>query len=299
MQLKEENLQRVYASLLTFLVVGLLLLLTLLIVFITPLPPYPEGGGGGIGVNFGTALDGEGDVQPEEYYPIETTVITSSTNQSVNNSTTVSNSDKIITQDIEDAPSVATSDKPNKNKDIKPEIEQTKTIKIAEPVVNPLAVYKKKTQGLSEGETKGTGDQGDPLGSTNVKTHQGVPGYGQGGSGTGSGIGSGSGSGVGSGSGSGSGNGNGVSFSLKGRKFLELKKPDYTIQDQGKVVVKIVVNQDGNVVSATPGQQGSTTTNQDLYKLAEFAAMRSKFDKNPDAPEQQQGTITYIFIRQN
>lgn len=303
MQLQEDKKRHLYASLLTLLVVGMMLLLALLIVFTTPLPPYPEGGGGGLGVNFGTSEDGLGDVQQEAYYPMETQVSNASVQSASQPATNDAQSEKIVTQDVEDAPVVATSDKPNKDNSVKPVVKQPEPIKITEPVVNPLAVYKKKNKVTAEGETKGTGDQGNPLGSTNVDTHYGTPGSGQGGSGTGTGKGVGSGSGTGSGSGSGTGvgngGGNGVTFSLKGRKYLDLNKPAYTIPEQGKVVVKIVVDRNGSVVSAMAGQVGSTTTNQGLYRIAEQAAMRSKFDKNPDAPEQQHGTITYIFIRQN
>lgn len=95
------------------------------------------------------------------------------------------------------------------------------------------------------------------------------------------------------------GSGSGISFSLTGRKANYLPKPSYDTQAQGKVVVKIYVNQKGEVTRAIAGVQGSTTTDQHLVKLAYDAAMRARFDLKNDAAEEQVGTITYVFIRQN
>jgi len=113
------------------------------------------------------------------------------------------------------------------------------------------------------------------------------------GSGTGSGIGSGTGSGVGPGSGGGSGPG----YSLAGRGAKYIPKPDYSEDDQGKVVVKIWVDKDGNVVKAQSGYFGTTLSNSALWKKCEEAAMKSKFSSDPNAPEEQIGTITYVFIK--
>ena len=73
---------------------------------------------------------------------------------------------------------------------------------------------------------------------------------------------------------------------LKGRNVLgALPKPDYTVQDEGTVVVEIWVNKSGNVTKALAGAQGTTRV----------AAMKTHFNQSVDAPELQQGTITYIF----
>ncbi len=91
----------------------------------------------------------------------------------------------------------------------------------------------------------------------------------------------------------------GVEFNLTGRKANFLPIPDYTAQAQGRVVVSIIVNRQGQVVRATAGARGTTTSDQALWRLAEDAAKRARFDVASNAPDEQTGTITYNFIRLN
>ncbi|MEE3463311.1 MAG: hypothetical protein VZQ27_03325 [Candidatus Cryptobacteroides sp.] len=83
---------------------------------------------------------------------------------------------------------------------------------------------------------------------------------------------------------------------LKGRHVLgNIQRPEYNVQESGIVVVAISVDRYGNVVKAVPGVDGTTVTNQSLWAAAKKAAMETHFNQKSDAPEQQQGTITYIF----
>ncbi|MBQ6254517.1 MAG: TonB family protein [Bacteroidales bacterium] len=83
---------------------------------------------------------------------------------------------------------------------------------------------------------------------------------------------------------------------LKGRNVLgALPRPDYSVQDEGKVVVDIWVDNYGNVTKAIAGGQGTTVSNQALWAAARAAAMKAHFNQSADAPALQQGTITYIF----
>jgi hypothetical protein len=61
------------------------------------------------------------------------------------------------------------------------------------------------------------------------------------------------------------------------------------------VVVEIWVNKSGNVTKALAGAQGTTVSNPTLWAAARVAAMKTHFNQSVDAPELQQGTITYIF----
>ncbi len=97
----------------------------------------------------------------------------------------------------------------------------------------------------------------------------------------------------------GGGIGEGVEFSLSGRKANYLPIPDYTTAAQGRVVVSITVNRNGQVTRASAGARGTTTTDRTLWRLAEDAAKKARFDIKQDAPEEQTGTITYNFIRIN
>ena len=110
--------------------------------------------------------------------------------------------------------------------------------------------------------------------------------------------GSGGSTGVGEGSGKGSGGeggGSGISFSLAGRGSKSLPGPTATSPENGNIVVEIRVDQEGNVVFAKAGVRGTTLWDTNLWRRCEQAAKNSKFTANPDAPELQQGTITYIF----
>ena len=101
----------------------------------------------------------------------------------------------------------------------------------------------------------------------------------------------------GSGTGSGTGDGSGPGFNLHGRSAKYLPIPDYTEQDQGKVVVDVWVDKNGNVTRAIAGAKGTTTSSPGLWRKAQQAALNAKFSVNLNAPEEQKGTITYNFIR--
>ncbi len=84
---------------------------------------------------------------------------------------------------------------------------------------------------------------------------------------------------------------------VEGRKVNKstLVKPAYDVQESGKVVVKIWVDNYGNVKRAEAGADGTTVTSAKLWAAARAAAMKAHFDQKIDAPAMQEGTITYIF----
>ncbi len=150
--------------------------------------------------------------------------------------------------------------------------------------INELALYKgrnKKNDNQQEGNAS-VDNAGDRS-------------FGTVGSTTSSGYGSGSGTGVGSGTGTGSG---GTSFQLAGRTIKKLARPSYnSTEDNVKVVVKIWVNRDGEVLRAQPGQQGTTTMDENLWETSRRAALQSKFSPDENAQDIQIGFITYTFMR--
>ena len=86
------------------------------------------------------------------------------------------------------------------------------------------------------------------------------------------------------------------SAKLQGRSVMgSLPLPAYNIQNSGTVVVRIQVNREGTVTSAIAGETGTTVTDRTLWKAAEEAARKAKFNVSRNAPESQQGTITYVF----
>ncbi len=243
------------------------LLLLLFITFSATTPPQQEAG---ILINFGTDNTGLGrlepatDVQPK---PAEAEVAKSADNETP------------MTQDYEDAPAIV------KKQETKKPVKKKETAKVTKPVesnkqteqkaepqpkINPKALFPgKKSDGgnQGEGEVGGKGNQGDPNGSPLTGNRVG----------------------------GGNGNGNVPSFSLAGRGSLTLPTPKYASQAEGKVVVEITVDRDGNVVKASPTIKGSTVQDDRLFEAARDAALKAKFNVKHDAPPFQTGTITYNF----
>lgn len=261
-------------------------IIALLIFSILETPDPPMTGGEGMVVNLGYVDASTGDIQPVSEDAVEQEPII--TQKQLQASEIVQ--EKVVTQNIEETVKLNTSENGKLNTNPVTE-EVTKPVENptpenVQPVVNPMALYKgKKNNSTSDGNTgKGSGDQGDPNGDPYAKNY---------GKNTGNGTGPGSGN-DGSGPGDGPGK-NGIAHTLTGRKAQLLSKPNYTCNETGTVVVEIIVDQNGNVVRAKPGIRGSTTASSCLYDKAREAAMRTKFNANSDAPEEQKGTIVYNF----
>lgn len=180
--------------------------------------------------------------------------------------------DKMLTQDYEEAPVVKEVTKEKKRKETEKEkkVEDNKVEEIEKPQIDQRRLFRRDL----------------------ITDRQGT--------GTGEGIGNADGSGKGSGGGGegadfGGGEGTSMSYSLEGRGKVYLHEPPKIFTTSGIVVVEIIVDRDGNVISAREGIKGTTTTDAMLLKLAKEAALKSKFTSNPDAPVHQKGTITYYF----
>lgn len=92
-----------------------------------------------------------------------------------------------------------------------------------------------------------------------------------------------------------SGTGGYGTWDLGGRDMMgELPRPAYNgVQDEGRVVVTIVVDPDGNVIDTRINNR-TNTTNMQLRNAAIEAAKRTKFNKSL-GNENQSGSITYYF----
>jgi colicin import membrane protein len=261
----------------TFLFHCILVLVMLLFGFSTPLPlPSEEG----ILINFGTDDFGFGEIEPAYSDLPDNQEITPRQEESIQES----DKEEIITQDFEESASIkeekVTTEKKTEKKEIIPEtITKTKEEETTQPVVeekkvNERALYKGKgatnESSGNEGITQGDGNQGSITGSPDSDNYS---------------------SGLSQGSG-------GVEFSLAGRNPLYLPKPKYEYNVEGKVVVEIRVDRNGNVTYARAGVKGSTTNDENLIKAAQEAALKARFDSKQDAAFTQTGTITYHFILQ-
>ena len=266
------------------------LVLLLMVGFSAPVPPETEQG---IVVNFGTDETGSGLIEPSPPASNEETTVAQPAV-----SETPSKEDAVATQDFDkEAPEIKKTD-PEAERKKKEQIEaerirraaieaervkkaqeeaekqriaeeQKRISDIANRTKNALANSKNSgTNTTGEGVTGGAGNQGVTTGSVDSKVR---------------------------GTGSGTGN-SGVSYDLAGRNFQALPPPKYDYQGEGKVVVEINVDRNGNVTSANPGAKGSTTLDEYLLNAAKEAALKAKFESKPDAPLVQKGTITYNFI---
>jgi colicin import membrane protein len=255
-------------------------LLILVIVFFGFSTPLPLPGEEGILINFGTDEFGFGEIEPAySDLPDNQEIVTQQEEY-----TPESDNEEILTQDFEESAAEkeekVITEKPTIKKDIIPEtVTETKEEEITQPAVeerkaNERALYKGRgaTDESSgrEGITQGDGNQGSITGSPDSDNYS---------------------SGLSQGSG-------GVEFSLAGRNPLFLPKPKYEYQVEGKVVVEIRVDRNGNVTYARAGVKGSTTNDENLSKAAQEAALKARFDSKSDAAYTQTGTITYHFILQ-
>jgi TonB family protein len=84
-------------------------------------------------------------------------------------------------------------------------------------------------------------------------------------------------------------------FNLNGRYIGQggLPRPTDKGQEEGKIVINITVDPDGNVIFAEIGK-GTNIDNALMRKSAVEAARRAKFNKIKDT-DNQNGTITYIY----
>ena len=98
--------------------------------------------------------------------------------------------------------------------------------------------------------------------------------------------------------GTGTGTG-GNSASLSGRSLVGmLPKPDYSAKDQGRVVIEIMVDQQGKVTAATYRSKGSTTQNSSLVNSALQAARRAQFNVDENARFRSREPLPHNFRMQ-
>ncbi|MFC2152351.1 energy transducer TonB [Bacteroidota bacterium] len=238
----------------------------------TPLPLPDEEG---ILINFGDSDEGFGQVEPQYSESAQQELIEEK-QESVPETETSPTEDGTITQDYEEAPAIEEQGKKEKTEETKTEVkpepkeEEIKEVKV-EQKVNEQALFpgrnRSNDNSASEGETEGEDNQGSTTGSVDSQNHAGGNSMGQ----------------------------DGYSLNLDGRNPESLPKPDYNYQIEGKVVVEITVDKNGNVTNAVAGVKGSTTLDANLLDAAKKAALKAIFDKKPDAPAYQKGTITYFF----
>ncbi|QBA64912.1 energy transducer TonB [Muriicola soli] len=92
--------------------------------------------------------------------------------------------------------------------------------------------------------------------------------------------------------GSGSGTGG---YGLNGRSLVNQGKVQQECNEEGRVVVRIVVDRNGKVIDATPGVKGTTNNHPCLLAPARKTAFLHRWNLDQKAPNQQVGFVVVNF----
>ncbi len=277
--MKNNRLQGIIGTV----VVHLIILLILFVVTLHAATPEEESG---VPVMLGSAELSQGDADP--YTLTEVDVLdelqpeTAPTDPSVE----TPSEQEMLTQDLEETVAMKPQKKPVKPKtEVKtPPKKQPEQPKQPTKTPEQIAAEKRAAaekaaaeeaakkiagafgKGSSMGNrgtgTTGSGVQGSPTGNSNTGKSTGVGGVG--------------------------------SWDLNGRSLTgSLPIPVYNVQDEGRVVVTIVVNPSGRVISTSINKRTNTVSTA-LRRAAEEAARKARFNVT-DGVNNQTGTITYYF----
>lgn len=289
MKYLETQHERNSARITTLIVVILLLLL-----FVVG-PPYMDPPiEYGVAVNFGNSDVGSGDIQPLEPVKSEPREVieppqvketkVEETKTEPNKSTKPA--EKVLTQDNaesiaikkqkEAADAKAQADARAKVEaeriqqakeaaEAKKRQEETDTKAKIDAMIGGVSKSDGKTTG-GEGNDGKPGDKGQLDGDPYAPSYFGQPGTGSG----------------------------GTVYGLSGRGKAEGGQVKPNCNEEGLVVVKIIVNRNGNVIRAYPGQKGTTGTSC-LFEAAEKTAFTYKWPPDPKAPSEQTGWVKVNF----
>jgi TonB family protein len=254
----------------TLLVFGLIILFLILFLIHTPIPPYPPSIIQTVEIDFagGGGLDGaEGMGNPTPSGNVKSMA------------SAEGNEEDVLTSKVED-PNLEVKErkvKSRKKKTVKKQQETKSNPALEDP--QPSEELRNLINNVKDKLKTSSGNSNNSEGN------------GKAGEGDGSGKGTGEGTGIGSHKGPGRGNG----YSLNGRKLLQRPQLLDNSQEEGTVVVEIIVDENGRVIDANPGQRGSTTASSYLYTLARQAAKTARFNASPDGAKEQKGTYTFVF----
>ncbi|MCS6917857.1 MAG: hypothetical protein RMK52_04365 [Chitinophagales bacterium] len=248
----------------------------LVFLYIIIKPPFPPLSASGVFLNLGLVDVGMGDVQPQG----TAAVLQAPSAPAAAPPVRQPDRQEAITQDVEDAPVLTAPKKaarpttPEENRPVASK--QQQEISHVPTPPKPKALYPGSQQVTSAGEGTGNqaGDQGRPEGSPFGTDYSGQPGMGGPGAG---------------------GTGGGPQLGMSGRRIIYFPPIEDESQKTGRVVVNIKVDRSGTVIFAKATQRGSTTTDAYLFRLAEEAALQTRINPDPEAAEEQFGTITYTF----
>ncbi|ALJ06134.1 energy transducer TonB [Pseudalgibacter alginicilyticus] len=278
MKYLETKHERDSAKVTTLIVVILILLL-----FVVG-PPYmdpPEEYG--VAVNFGTTDFGKGNVQPlkpvkseplkieEPPQPEETKAEPTVSSEAKEEVLTADNAEEIAIKKQKEAEAKAKAiadakAKAEAERIAKEKREQEEKKKKLDALIGGVSKSEGSETG-SEGDDNKSGDKGQLDGNLYAPSYFGAPGTGSG----------------------------GVGYGLNGRGKASYQMLKQDCNESGMVIVKIEVDRDGNVISAVPGQKGTTNTAQCLLEPAKKIALSHKWQPDSKAPAKQIGFVKVNF----
>ncbi|RSK40653.1 energy transducer TonB [Mangrovimonas spongiae] len=260
----------------------LITVILLLLLFVVG-PPYMDPPVEyGVAVNFGTTDFGSGQVQPKKPVKSEPEVVEQPPQETVSETTPSTSSEakeEVMTQ--ETAESIAIKKQKEAEAKAKAEAE-AKAKAEAERIAKEKREQEEKKKKLdaliggvsksdevtgSEGNDNQAGDKGQLDGDPYAPSY-----FGQAGSGNG-----------------------GVGYGLNGRGKATYNTIKQDCNESGMVIVKIIVNRNGNVIQATPGVKGTTNTAPCLLEPAKKMALSHKWRPDANAPAKQIGFVKVNF----
>tara|TARA_B110000091_G_scaffold101822_1_gene110829 strand:- start:733 stop:1584 length:852 start_codon:yes stop_codon:yes gene_type:complete len=238
----------------------------------------------GMEVNFGTSTKGSGNQQPQELVESRPAVVAKNTVEKTQVNTTQPPPKPIKVGDVvtEKESIVTLPEKETVIKEVQPETKipekvteatpQKKVSKVSEATKNVVSnLLKNKTQQGEVIEGEGgdviAGDKGKQTGDLYSSSYYNTAGLG----------------------------GKGKGYGLNGRNLQSNGKVVQECNQEGIVVVRITVNNQGNVVFAEPGVKGSTNTHPCLLEPAKKTALLHKWYADTKAPLEQVGFVVIQF----
>lgn len=277
--MKNNRLQGIIGTV----VVHLIILLILFVVTLHAATPDEESG---VPVMLGSAELSQGDADPYTLTEVDVLDELQPETAPADPSVETPSEQEMLTQDLEETVAMKPQKKPVKPKTEvktppKKQLEQPK-----QPTKTPEQIAAEKRAAAEKAAAEeaakkiaGAFGKGSSMGNRGTgTTGSGVQGSSTGNSNTGKSTGVG---GVGS-------------WDLNGRSLTgSLPIPVYNVQDEGRVVVTIVVNPSGRVISTSINKRTNTVSTA-LRRAAEEAARKARFNVT-DGVNNQTGTITYYF----
>ncbi|MBT8384919.1 MAG: energy transducer TonB [Bacteroidia bacterium] len=237
----------------------------------------------GVAVNFGNSDFGKGNVQPLKPVKSEPLKINNPPQPEVTKSEDAASSkakEDVLTEDNVESIAI----KKQKEAEAKAKVEaDAKTKAEAERIAKEKREQEEKKRKLdaliggvrksdgvssgSEGNDTTSGDKGQLDGDPYAPSYFGDPGTGSG----------------------------GIGYGLNGRGKATYDKMKQDCNESGLVIVRIVVNNSGNVIEAVPGFKGTTNTAKCLLDPAKKIALSHKWRPDPNAPSKQIGFVKVNF----